>query len=70
MAQLKMYRLAGMPFKDYDLPEGYSISKYKMYDIYQGHKETFYCKATFDNKRNIFLPKGMSVPNQYKNRYL
>ena len=48
----------------------YSISKYKMYDIYQGHKETFYCKATFDNKRNIFLPKGMSVPNQYKNRYL
>ncbi|MBQ6265009.1 MAG: GNAT family N-acetyltransferase [Clostridia bacterium] len=29
MAQLKMYRLAGMPFKEYELPEGYSISKYK-----------------------------------------
>ena len=29
MAQLKMYRLAGMPYKEYDLPEGYSISKYR-----------------------------------------
>ena len=29
MAQLKMYRLAGMPLKEYELPDGYSVSKYK-----------------------------------------
>ena len=46
----------------------YQVSKYKMYDIYRGHNETFYCKATFDNQRNIILPEGMSVPKQYKNK--
>ena len=50
--------------------ETYQVSKYKMYDIYRRHKETFYCKATFDNQRNITLPEGMSRPQKYKNRYL
>lgn len=29
MAQLKMYRFPGTPYKDCELPEGYSISNYK-----------------------------------------
>ena len=29
MAQLKMYRLPGLPIEKFDLPEGYSISKYR-----------------------------------------
>ena len=29
MAQLKMYWIPGTPIKNFDLPEGYSISNYK-----------------------------------------
>ncbi len=29
MAQLKMYRLPGTAYEDYELPDGYSVSKYK-----------------------------------------
>ncbi len=29
MAQLKMYRLPGTAYDDYELPDGYSVSKYK-----------------------------------------
>ena len=59
---------ANMSFAQNVKIDTYQFSKYKMYDVYKGHKETFYCKATFDNKRNLVLPSGMTIPNKHKSR--
>lgn len=34
--------------------------------VYRDHRETLYCKASFDKKKNITLPAGFSTPKHEK----
>lgn len=34
--------------------------------VYFDHRETFYCRATFDSKKNVTLPKGFTTEKHEK----